>query len=118
MTGVPNLVDNFLVRIEENSANIPIDLRQEPDAFPEPSIFSWNKDGQPLRTGLLLTHSNITFSTVRRADVGNYTVSATNFVLGSITEQVGNDTGSFYLDVICKLYIIGTASYKKKFLSF
>ena len=91
--------------IEEGSENIPIDLRQEPSAFPEPTRFSWNKNGQPLsETDLTLTYSNITFNTVRRADAGNYTVSATNFVLPGTSgaSQVGSDTGSFYLDVICK----------------
>ena len=105
--GAPNLVDNFLVLIEENSLNVPIDLHQEQVAFPEPSVFSWNKDGQPLRTDqYLLTYSNITFNVVRIYDAGNYTVSAINFVLGGTVEQVGNDTGSFYLDVLCKLLIV------------
>ena len=102
ITEPPNLRDNFLVRIEERSENVPVDLRQEPAAFPEPTLFSWTKDGQPL-TGLPLTYSSVTFGTVRRTDAGKYTVSATNFVIGSSTEQVGNDTGSFCLDVICKL---------------
>ena len=91
------------MKLAENSQNnITVDLRQEPAAFPEPTLFNWTVDGQPL-TGLPLTYSNVTFGTVRRADAGNYTVSATNFILGSPgTKQVGNDTGSFYLDVICK----------------
>ena len=103
--GSPILRDNLLVKIEVGTENITVDLNQEPAAFPEPTRFSWNKDGQPLSvTDLILTYSNVTFNTVRRADAGNYTVTATNFVLpGSPgTNQVGNDTGSFYLDVICK----------------
>ena len=72
------------------------------------SLFSWNKDGQSLRIGLLLAYSNITFYIGRKTDAGNYTVSATNFVLGSPIEHIGSDTGSFYLDVICKLCIIST----------
>ena len=103
---VPVLRDNFMVRVEENSINIPVDLHQEPAAFPEPTLFRWYKDGQPLtQADRLLTYSNVTFNTVRRADAGNYTVSATNFVIGSNTEAVGNDTGSFYLDVICELCV-------------
>ena len=87
--------------------NISIDLYQGPAAFPQPTLFDWNKDGQPVRAGLLLTYTSVTFDTVRRVDTGNYSVSATNFVLpGSPgTDQVGNDTGSFYLDVICKQYM-------------
>ena len=103
--GPPNLQNNLLLKVQENSEDILINLYQEPAAFPESSFFSWNKDGQPdLRTGLLLTYSSVTFDTVRRVDAGNYSVTASNFILpGSPgTNQVGNDTGSFYLDVICK----------------
>ena len=98
------------MRIEENSENVPVDLRQEPVAFPEPTSFRWCKDGRHLTEvdRPTLTYSNVTFSTVRREDSGNYTISATNFVIGSNTEQVGNDTGNFYLDVICKFWIVAT----------
>ena len=97
--------NNFSVRIEEGDENVPVDLCQDPVPFPEPTApdsFTWNRDGQPL-TGLALTYSNVTFPTVRRTDTGNYTVSATNFVFGNSMEQVGNDTGSFYLDVLCNI---------------
>ena len=92
------------MKILENSSNITVDLSQEPAAFPEPTVFSWNKGGQPLMTDLLSTYSNVTFDTVRRADAGSYTITATNFVLPGSPggNQVGNDTGSFHLDVICK----------------
>ena len=89
------------MKLKENGLNVPVDLHQEPAGFPEPTLFSWSKDGQSL-TGLTLTYSNVTFDTIQRADAGRYTVSATNFVIGSQIEQVGSDTGSFYLDVICK----------------
>ena len=102
--GAPNLKDNLLMKIEENSENVPIDLLQEPTAFPELSSFTWRKDGQRLDdSGVSLTYSNATFAKVMREDAGVYTVSATNFVVGSTTQQVGTDTGSFRLDVICKL---------------
>ena len=97
------------MKIEEGSRNITVDLRQDPAAFPKPTLFSWSKDGQPLSaTELTLTYSNATIDTVRRADAGNYTVTATNFVLSGspVANQVGNGTGSFYLDVICKIIII------------
>ena len=96
----PTLQDHSTLRIEENSVNVPIDLGRHLVAFPEP-VFMWNKNGNSL-SGPSLTYSSITFSTIRRADAGNYMVSATNYILGSMTEQVGNDTASFYLDVICR----------------
>ena len=83
----PVLQDNLLVRIEENSENVPVDLRQEPAAFPEPTSFRWYKDGQPLtQADCPLTYSNVTFNTIRREDAGSYSVSATNFIIGSNTE--------------------------------
>ena len=101
--GPPNLRDNFLVMVEENTINTAIDLRQAPAAFPEPTMFTWRK----LLTRFDQTFSNVTIPSVQRADTGNYSVFATNFVLlDSSLEQVGNDSGSFYLDVICKLLLV------------
>lgn len=96
--------DNFVVRMEENRfSDVPIDLQQQPAAFPEPASFQWKKDGEMLTSsnGISLTFSNVTFQSISRRNSGNYSVFATNFVTDS-TEQVGNDTGSFYLDVICE----------------
>ena len=100
ITGPPILRDNVLVRIEEGNKNVPIDLSLDPAAFPEPTDFSWNVNGQPL-TNLPRTYSSVNFSTVRRSHTGNYTVFAANYLLNDSTVQVGNDTGSFYLDVLC-----------------
>ena len=102
--GPPNLHDNFLVMVEENTINTAIDLRQAPAAFPEPTIFTWRKNGQ-LLIRFDQTFSNVTIPSVQRVDTGNYSVFATNFVLDGSLEQVGNDSGSFYLDVICKLLL-------------
>ena len=78
--------------------------------FPLPSklAIEWLKDGRPLRQSDLITttYSSVTFASVMRTDAGNYTVNATNFLLDSITQPVGSDTGSFYLDVLCKLIMI------------
>ena len=95
--------DNFLVRIEEGDENIPVDLRldQNPAAFPEPTGFIWNVNGE-LLTYLPRTYSSVNFSTIRRNHAGNYTVFAVSYFLDDSTTQVGNDTGSFYLDVLCK----------------
>ena len=99
--GPPTLRDHFLVKVEENQESITIDLLQEPAAFPQPSSFVWYKDGL-LLTGFDQTYSNVTFDAIERTDVGNYTVLAMNFGSGGSLEQVGNDTGSFFLDVLCK----------------
>ena len=102
--GAPTLRDNLVLKIEENSENVPVNLLQEPTAYPLPSSFMWRKDGQLVDgSRVSLTYSNATFAKVAREDDGVYTVSATNFVIGSSTQQVGTDTGSFRLDVICKL---------------
>ena len=83
--------------------NVPINLLLDPESFPKPSLFEWLKEGQPLRqNGITTTYSSVTFGSVMRSDSGNYTVSATNFVLDNATQPVGSDSGSFSLDVLCK----------------
>ena len=97
------------MRIQEGDIHVPIDLRQEPTAFPEPSDFEWLIGGQSLRqNGLTTTYSSVTFDSVMRSDSGNYTVNATNFLLDNANEPVGNDMGSFYLDVLCKWMCVGS----------
>ena len=100
--------DNFLVRIQEGDLDVPIDLHQEPAAFPEPSNFEWLIGGQPLRqNGITTTYSSVTFDSIVRTDSGNYTVNATNFLLDNANEPAGNDMGSFCLDVLCKWMCVG-----------
>ena len=99
--------DNFSVKLLEGDLNIPIDLRQEPAAFPEPSDFEWLIGDQlaPLirRNGIITSYSSVIFDSLMRSDSGNYTVNATNYLLDNVTQPVGSDTGNFYLDVLCKL---------------
>ena len=93
------------MRIEENSRNVPVDIRLDPEPFPLGTLsFSWTRDGQPLTgdSGLGLAYSTLTFSTIRRSDAGMYSVSASNHIVGDSSQQIGNDTGSFTLDVICR----------------
>ena len=94
--------DDLMLRIVENSLNVPVDLSRNPVGFPEPTSFSWTRNGVKL-SDPTLTFSRIFFPTVSRSSAGQYEVSATNFVLDG-TQQIGSDTGSFVLDVICKKY--------------
>ena len=97
------LRDDVVLKVRENGGRIPVNISEGLAAFPEPTS-QWSKDGRPLDGSRPeLTYSTVTFDNVRRSDAGNYTAAATNFELDSTTEQVGNDTGSFYLDVLCKL---------------
>ena len=100
ITGPPLLRDKYVVRIEESNENVPVDLSLDPAVFPEPSDFSWNVNSQPL-TNLPLSYSSVNFSTIRRSHAGNYSVFAANYLLNDPSVQIGNDTGSFYLDVLC-----------------
>ena len=100
-----------MVRIEENSRNVPVDIRLDSDSEPFPLdtlSFSWIKDNQPLAggSGLTLAYSSITFPIIRRSNAGVYTVSAFNHIIEDSSQQIGNDTGSFTLDVICTLSVI------------
>ena len=98
-----------MVRIEENSRNVPVDIRLDPEPFPLDTLsFSWTREDQPLTggSGLTLAYSSVTFPTIRRSDAGVYSVSAFNHIIGDPSQQIGNDTGSFTLDVICKLSVV------------
>ena len=103
--GPPSLQDSLMVMIQEGSVNIPVDISQEPLAFPEPTNFMWLKDRQPLRNGLTKTYSNVTFNSVSRTDSGMYTVSAANTLLSDTSQEIGNDSGSFHLNVLCKFVV-------------
>jgi hypothetical protein len=99
-----NLKDLSLsLKIQEGDLDVPVDLLLEPVAFPLPSEFEWLKDGRPLRQSDIVTttYSSVTFASIMRTDAGNYTVNTTNFLLDNVT-PLGSDTGSFYLDVLCK----------------
>ena len=100
--GPPNLRKDLIMKIQEGDANIPIDLHQDPAPFPEPNIFNWSKDGQPLSASLSITYSTLTFSSVTRNSTGNYMVSTTNFLLSNSSQQLGSDIGTFYLDILCE----------------
>ena len=99
------LWENVLLKVRESIGRIPVNISEGLAAFPEPT-FQWSKDGQPLSGSRpFLTYDSVTFDNVTRSDAGNYTVIVTNYVLNSTTEQVGSDTGSFSLDVLCKLQL-------------
>ena len=94
-----------MVSIQEGDVNIPVDISQEPLAFPEPTNFMWLKDQLPLRNGLTKTYSNVTFNSVLKTDSGIYTASAANTLLSDTSQQIGKDSGSFHLNVLCKFAV-------------
>ena len=69
------------------------------------TLLSWNKDGQPLRAGILLAYSSVIFDAIRRRDAGNYPAFTSNFASNDTLIQIGNDTGCFSLEVICEFTI-------------
>lgn len=94
-----------MLTIQEGDVNIPVDISREPLAFPEPTNFMWLKDQEPLRNGLITTYSNVTFNSVLRTDSGIYTVYAANTLLNDTSQQIGNDSGSFHMNVLCKFAV-------------
>ena len=98
-----------MVRIEENSRTIPVVISLDPEPFPLDTIsFSWTRNGQPLSdgSGLALSYSSVMFTSIERSDAGQYSVIATNYVSNNLSQHIGNDTGSFSLEVICKLSVV------------
>ena len=103
-SGPPNLTDNLTVVAVEGSTNA-VSLRQTPDAFPFPQQFSWTVNGSPARNNSRVTfgYPSVTFQQIEQGDVGAYTLTATNYRLDDTSVLVGMDTGSFTLDVQCRL---------------
>ena len=102
--GSPNFIDNLPVVTVEGSTNT-INLSQAPDAFPFPQQFSWTVNGSPARNNSRVSfgYPSVTFQQMERGDAGTYILAATNYRLDNASVLVGMDTGSFTLDVQCKL---------------
>ena len=106
--GPVNLRDNLYLKIEENSGNVRVNLSQGSLPYPEPgpSDFVWSK-GPLVMSGpdITLTYSTITFSTVKRAHAGRYTVFTATFFDPRLShkDQLGGDYGNLILDVLCEL---------------
>ena len=101
--GVPRLVqDRPVIRFQEG-ANVQVNLERGRAAFPFPQ-FVWMKDNIALSnaTGRSFGYPSFSFNPVARSDSGTYTLSATNFFLEDPFPELGNDTVSFDIDVVCK----------------
>ena len=82
---------------------IPLDL--DPEAFPFPQ-FRWTMNGQVATNNtarVTYSYPGVTFTSYDRVDSGTYNLTATNYRLDNTSVIVGMDTGSFSLDVQCKL---------------
>ena len=82
---------------------IPLDL--DPEAFPFPQ-FRWTMNGQVATNNtarVTYSYPGVTFNSYDRVDSGIYNLTATNYRLDNTSVIVGIDTGSFSLDVQCKL---------------
>ncbi len=96
-----------------------MNLESGQPAFPFPE-FEWTKDGQPISnsSGRVFSYPFLTISSVGRSDSGVYSLSARNFVINEPLRQIGNDTGSFTLDVLCKLELDNDTFLKKMTVNF
>ena len=109
-SGPPNLIDNLPVVAVEGSTNT-VNLSQDPDAFPFPQQFSWTGSVLPANDSRRsFDYPNVTFQQIERGDAGTYTLTATNYRLDNTSVLVGTDTGSFTVDVQCKLISLSQVS--------
>ena len=99
-----------MFRIVENSLNVSVDLSQGSTAFPEPTTYSWTRNGVELSgPSPVLTYSTAIFPVISRNDAGSYAVSAANYALDNDSISVGSDMGSFSLDVLCEFITFSTS---------
>lgn len=104
-TGEPTLRDNLKMNIIEGTTNVSIDISDSYPAFPFPMIFQWQRNGINIASNtstVTYGYPVVNFANVSRSDTGNYSLTATNFLLDGSDEQLGNDSGSFNLNVLCK----------------
>ena len=96
------LMEDRTIRFQEGVNDVAVNLEEGRSAFPTP-MFEWTQNGQPAMngSGRVFGYPSLTISSVARTDRGMYTLSARNFELGT-TNEIGNDAGTFTLDVLCK----------------
>lgn len=110
LLGTPCLIDDVKLTVLEGTELRVDTLEKEPVAFPFP-VFQWTRNGAPavnITNILAYGYPSVTFYSVSRTDAGTYSLYAENFVLTEDTSilEVGNDTGSFNLDVLCKPFVV------------
>ena len=83
---------------------LTVDLELMPEAFPFPQSVQWYKDGEEADNDAdrTLGYPNAIFDQVNRDDAGMYTLTATNNRLDNASVEIGTDSASFNLTVICK----------------
>ena len=101
--GAPDLRDGEVIRFQRGARNVEVNLESGRPAFPQPT-FEWTKDDQNISnsSGGVFGYPTLTIYTVDMSDSGLYTLAARNNFLEEPFDEIGNDTGSFTLDVVCK----------------
>ena len=96
----PQVKSNVATQTIIEGGNVVIDLSvaEAKDPFPPTTTSFWIFNGQNLSSsnGIILNDFNISLSDVQRNMSGNYSLTVTNSARSS--------TGSFELDVQCKIY--------------
>jgi len=101
----PSLRDIQPMTVVEGGGVTTINLDLDPEAFPFPQ-FQWTMNGQVAMNNtprVTYSYPGVTFTSYDRDDSGTYNLTATNYRLDNTSVVVGMDTGSFSLDVQCKL---------------
>ena len=73
--------------------------------YPYPASFLWSKNGFDLfnNSRVKYGYPSINFSMINRSDSGNYSLIVTNYYIDNPSRALGSSSGSFTLDVLCKL---------------
>ena len=94
-----------MVREVVEGTSLSLDLRTGRDPFPYPQEFQWTRNSDVLSNSsqALWGYPGVALRDVSRTDSGLYSLSATNYRLDNPSEEIGRSTGSFQLNVLCKL---------------
>ena len=108
LAGMPILINGLQVTVLEGEDLIVDGLEEQPAAYPFP-IFQWTRNGIPvvnISESVSYGYPSINFYNISRTAAGNYSLFAENYVINSTgtSIMVGNDMGSFTLDVFCECH--------------
>lgn len=104
IAGAPQLATGLIREVVEGRG-FALDLSIGRDPFPYPRDFQWTRNGGVLlRNASRVTwgYPSVVIHNVSRTDRGQYSLSAINYRLDNPNEEIGRETGSFQLNVLCE----------------
>ena len=95
------------VNCMESTHDAIVDLGDSAGTFPRPSRISLDiqrERGKTTEDNIWISESQVIFRELTREDIGNYSLSVTNYQPHNSPREVGTSSCAFFIDVTCKNY--------------